>query len=503
MRFTSLPVELIRARPRLMVWIVTLALTALWLAVPLLVYGSPPGDVAMRLAYGREYQVGIAAGPPLAFWLADIAFRFAGNHIAGVYLLTQLCIMATYWAVFALSRAIVGPQHAVLAVLLTATITFFGFPSLDFGPDVLAQPLWTLLVVSVWRIVGQGRRSGWFTFSTTAGLLLLTTPAAPVLLLFVAAFALATRRGRRALLSFDPLLALIAIVVLALPYLMWLIRAGDLPPAAWPALPPWREAMTQWGALVGIMAASLIGLAALVAVGSLPVRGNRDEAPDVMRRPVAPFARTFVLVFALVPPLGGALLSVLTGHDRVVGGAGTLLSLSGLAAMVLMRERIALHHRPVLRAIWAAAVAAPALAVIAAALFQPWLGQHELATAPPARAIGTFFAENFARRTGQPLPVVAGDPQLAALIGMSAPRPHVFLDATPERTPWLTLDDVRKSGGVVVWRATDTAGAAPPETAARFPGLVPELPRAFSRLVDGRLPPLRIGWAIVRPAAAP
>lgn len=502
MRFTSLPVELIRARPRLMVWIVALLQAALWLAVPILVYGSPPGDVALTLAYGREYQVGIAAGPPLAFWLADIAFRLAGGHIAGVYLLAQVCVIIVYWSVFMLSRAIVGPQHAVLAVLLTATVTFFGFPSLDFGPDTLAMPLWALLLLSTWRILGQGRRSGWFTFSTMAGLLLLTTPAAPFLLLLAIAFALATRRGRRALASPDPALALVAIVVLALPYWLWRLRTGGALPA-WPAVSPWREALAQWGALAGMMAASLFGLLALVVAASLRRRRDPDDAPDIVRNGVAPFARAFVLVFALVPPLAGALLSLLAGYDHIVGGAGTLLVPSGLAAVMLMRDRIALRHRPVLRTIWVAAVAAPALAVIAAALFQPWLGQHELDTSPPARAIGTFFTDSFARRTGQPLPAVAGDPRLAALIGMSAPRPHLFLDATPERTPWQSMDGFRKSGGVVVWRATDTVGAPPPEIAARFPGLTPELPRSFERLVDGRLPPLRIGWAIVRPAAPP
>jgi len=35
----------------------------------------------------------------------------------------------------------------------------------------------------------------------------------------------------------------------------------------------------------------------------------------------------------------------------------------------------------------------------------------------------------------------------------------------------------------------------------RFPGLVPEVPRVFERLVNGRQPLLRIGWAIVRPKA--
>ena len=90
----------------------------MWLLVPLLLYRSPPGDLATVLAYGREYQVGTDLGPPLAFWLADIAFRAAGNHMFGVYLLAQLCSIATFWTLYLLARAIVGGQQAVLAVLL-------------------------------------------------------------------------------------------------------------------------------------------------------------------------------------------------------------------------------------------------------------------------------------------------------------------------------------------------------------------------------------------------
>ena len=131
MRFTSLIIELIRARPRLVVWLVVLFQAALWLAVPLLLYRSPPGDLATVLAYGREYQVGTDLGPPLAFWLADIAFRAAGNHMFGVYLLAQLCSVATFWTLFLLARAIVGGQQAVLAVLLTTTVVAFSSPGVD------------------------------------------------------------------------------------------------------------------------------------------------------------------------------------------------------------------------------------------------------------------------------------------------------------------------------------------------------------------------------------
>src|ERR1700761_9312078 len=231
MRFTSLVIELIRARPRLMVWIVVLFQSALWLFVSLIFYAGPPGNLATVLAFGREYQVGTDLGPPLAFWLADIAFRIAGNHLIGVYLLAQICSAASLWFLYLLGRAIVGGQQAVLAVLLTMTVSAFASSSLEFGPLVLARPLWALLLLDTWLLVGQNRRNVWFAWSIEAGLLLLTTPAAIGLLLLVVGFMVATERGRRTLKSFDPLFALLVIVVLTLPYLAWLIRADSL---MWP-----------------------------------------------------------------------------------------------------------------------------------------------------------------------------------------------------------------------------------------------------------------------------
>ena len=225
MRFTSLVVELIRARPRLVVWLVVLLQAALWLILPMLLYRSPPGDLATVLAFGREYQVGTALGPPLAFWLADIAYRAVGNHVFGVYLLAQICAVTTFLAFYQLARAIVGGQQAVLAVLLSMTVLVFSSPGVEFGPLVLARPLWALLLLHSWRLIGQNRRSAWFAWSIEAGLLLLTTSAAIGMLLLVVGFFVATARGRRLLMSLDPLYALLVIIVLVLPYLIWVLRA--------------------------------------------------------------------------------------------------------------------------------------------------------------------------------------------------------------------------------------------------------------------------------------
>ena len=499
MRFTSLIIELIRARPRLVVWLVVLLQAALWLILPLLLYRSPPGDLATVLAFGREYQVGTDLGPPLAFWLADIAFRAAGNHMFGVYLLAQICSIATFWALYLLARAIVGGQQAVLAVLLTMTVAAFSSPGAEFGPLVLARPLWALLLLHSWQLIGQGRRNAWFAWSIEAGLLLLTTSAAIGLLLLLAGFALANARGRRMLMSFDPLFALLVIVVLALPYLVWLIRADVLALPQWPAIADLGGRALHWATLLGGLLLAISGILLLVLLNSGWFARNPEEAPIIYRPPVDPLARDFVYFFAIGPALVGSLISGLFDLDRVVGGAGIALLMSGLAAIVATGDLVHLRRQRVLRSVWAAAILAPALAVIATTLFLPWTGSGEVATSLPAIAIARFFDDSFERRTNQRLRAVTGDAQLATLITLDARRPHLFLDAAPERTPWLTLAKFNETGGVVVWRASDTIGTPPADIVRRFPGLVPEVPRAFEPLVTGRQPLLRIGWAIVRP----
>lgn len=499
MRFTSLVVELIRARPRLVVVIVVLCQAVLWLGVAVLFYRSPPGQLATGIAFGREYQVGTDLGPPLTFWLSDIAYRVAGNHVFGVYVVALLCSALALWVIYLLARTIVGGQQAVLAVLLTMTITAFGAPTLEFGPEVLARPLWALLLLHSWQILGQGRRNAWFAWSIEAGLLLLTTPAAAGLLLLIVGFTVSTVQGRRVLRSFDPLFALLVVLALALPYLIFVMRSDSVGLPALPLLAELSARAWQWLALAGGLLLAVAAVLLLVILDASWAGRSDTDAPIIYRRPVAPLARDFVYCFAIAPALAGSLIAALFGLPTVFGGGAVTLSMVGLAMVVASGDLIYLRRQRLLRMVWAAAVAAPAVLVAGSAVVLPLIGDGELTTSMPARDISRFFVESFERRTSQRLQAVAGDPQLASLVSLGRRRAHLFLDATPQRTPWLTAAKFAETGGVVVWRASDTVGTPPPDLAQRFPGLVPEVPRSFDWLINGRQPVLRIGWAIVRP----
>ena len=142
----SIIFELVRAHPRTMFWLITLTQAALWWLMPSLFYAAPPGDLPFVLAIGHEFQLGSYLGPPLAFWLAEIAYDIGG--MPAVYLLSQLCVVATYWAVFELGCATVGVAHAVIAVMMMDSVVAFSLPTPEFGPPVLAMALTALIMLN-------------------------------------------------------------------------------------------------------------------------------------------------------------------------------------------------------------------------------------------------------------------------------------------------------------------------------------------------------------------
>src|SRR5580692_2439240 len=197
MFYVPIYVEMLRSRPGLVFWAAALAQALVWLAVPVFFYTAPPGDLAQLLAIGHEFRFDAGVGPPLAYWLAEIAFRGAGMF--GVYLLAQICVVTTYWCVFALGRVIAGPAHAAMAVLLMAGISLFTVPSPDFGPPILTMALWAVVLLHYWRAVMQGRKRSWYVLGGAAALLLLTSAAALLLLGGLVVFMAVTARGRKTL----------------------------------------------------------------------------------------------------------------------------------------------------------------------------------------------------------------------------------------------------------------------------------------------------------------
>lgn len=501
MHWVSLFIEMVRTRPVAVFWTAALAQTALWTLVPALFYSAPPGDLAELLAVSPHWALGNPQGAPLAYWLAEIAFRALG--IVGVYLLSQICVLVTLWAVFSLGRIVVGDRHAALAVLLMAGVAAFGLPTPEFGPPVLAMALWSLILLHYWRATGQGHRLYWFAVGVEAGLLLLTSYSGFVLIGVLIAFSVATRRGRHQFNFAEPLIAGAIMVLIMFPHMIWVEQNGGLAKLAVVPTAEIAENARSWGRTIGLLALGHIGLVILVLLArgfSAPPQG---PAATIDRTPVDPDARRFVLFFAFAPAIAIGLVTPFTGRtDGFIAPA--LVIMSALAVIAVAPDRLRIVHQRFAQLTWGALLALPPAIVALAVLLLPWTLAIDLQVAQPATELGRFFAENFERRTGRPLAIVTGDTRMAALIALTAPsRPSLYLIEAPARSPWVTRQDIDAKGAVVIWPASGTRGLPPPPIQQTFPDLVAEVPRAFERFFQGRLPLTRIGWAVIRPPGEP
>ena len=498
MHYVSLLVEFLRGRPAVVFWTAALTQAALWTLIPTIFYGAPPGEVPLLLAIGREFVLGSYLGPPLAFWLGEVAFRIAGSF--GLYALAQACIVLTYWAIFVLGRGIVGTRHAILAILLMVGIAAYAVPSPDFGPAVLAAPLWALGLLFYWRAVGEGRRGYWFLLALDLGLLLLANYVGVILLVLMIVFTAASARGSSAAQRPEPWIAVLLLCIVVFPHVIWFrsgrslilegidesfAATGRLSPALW---------------LIFALLLTHLGLALLVALTSGWPRHPRERAPEIDRNPVDPFARTFVFVFALAPALMAVIIAFASGRLGPLGSLAPLVVLSGLAVIVAAGDKILLYRERLVSSAWLGLLVAPPVLVALSIAIFPWAFGSDLKIAQPANAEGRFYADIFQRRTGKPLAYLSGDPRVAPLVALAAPsRPHLYFAWAPERSPWVSLTEMRTQGGILVWPASDNSGTAPETLKVQFPEMVPEVPRSFPRAVQGMLPLIRIGWSMQRP----
>jgi Dolichyl-phosphate-mannose-protein mannosyltransferase len=504
MFYVPLYVEALRARPRLVFWLAALAQAALWLAVPMLFYAAPPGDLAHLLAVAHDPPLRPDIGPPLAYWVADLAFRAAG--MPGIYLLSQACVVAAFWCVFALGRALVGPTQAVIAVLLMVGIFTFGVPTPEFGPPILAMPFWAASVLFYWRAVAEKRSLYWYAFAAAAAGLLVSTTYALVFVALLLLFTVSSRRARAAAQTYAAWIAWAAVAGMLYVHVDVLHQSGF---TLMPTIERLRLAgaaagnAEAWLKLIGVLVLAHAGLILLVALAFGWPRTGAARAPAITRPPLPPSTLIFVRAFAIGPVLLTTIIVVIAGFRLPIADAAPLLLLSGLAVVVFAGNTIELHHQRLLGLAWLALLAAPAVLMPVAIVVLPWATGTELKVAQPATAMGTFFADSFARRTGRPLAIVGGDRHIAALVAVGAPSwPNVYFDTNPAPRSRITAEAVRRNGAVIVWASPDTNPAPPPDIKARFPDLVPEVPHAFARPVRGRLPPLLVGWGVIRPADA-
>ena len=495
---SSLLLEAMRGRPRVLVYAFVLAHAVMMALAMLLAQASPPREVIEALAIGRETVLGTAYQAPFTGWVLRAVWWLGDGELWPVVLVGAIADAVGLWAVFQLSRSIVGYRQGAVATGLLAGVAWVTWLLPAPDPNRLLLALFPLTALHLWRAAGRGRRLYWILVAIDVAMLVMTRYAAVVLVGVLIAAMLLSAKGRAAFRKPEPYGAALLAILLLAPHLTWLAARPTFPLTA--TVVDLTALLAPWGKTMLLALVGHLGLVMLIALAIVPRAAERETVTQFPRGEVDVAARRYVAMLALAPAPAMVIVDLAL---KVPPGASALVPLfafSGLGAVLLLGATIPLYrHALVGRTLVALTLIPPVLAIVLAYV-QPFMPGPGSDTNWPSRAIAAWFTDIHRTRTGRPIAYVAGDVWTAGTLALaSRDRPHLYLEGDPVRAPWISEAAAARAGVLLVWRIEGTAVQPPAGLRARFPDMVLEAPHVFEWAIAGRLAPIQIGWALVPP----
>jgi 4-amino-4-deoxy-L-arabinose transferase-like glycosyltransferase len=220
------PGSLSEDRALAIVLAVAAALTALRIAA---LFASPLElypDEAQYWLWSRSLDWGYASKPPLIAWLIRLTTLVGGHSEAWVRLSAPLVHAGAMLALYPAGRRLYGPAAGLLGALLYGLMPAVQISALFIATDA---PLMLFLALSLWAYVAliqarndAGRRWSAVLLGLALGLAFLAKYAAAFLVIGAVLHALTDREARRAWRGGAWAIALVALLVVLGPNLLWL-----------------------------------------------------------------------------------------------------------------------------------------------------------------------------------------------------------------------------------------------------------------------------------------
>ncbi len=465
-----------------------------WTLAPALSHSAPPLDVVEMYAWGREWVVATFKHPNLPGLVLEPLRLAAGQAGWAAFLVSQAFIAVTLWAVFALGRELMDAPRALAGTLLLTGVYFFSWPTPEFNHNVAQMPLWALAMLLMWRASTHGKALDWLLLGAVAGISLWAKYSSGVLLIAMAAWMLWDATARRRIATLGPWLALAAFALTAAPQVLWLLQ-NDFAPFAYAAR---RASGGEWWAPFEFLAALALDhlpmLLLLACAGWFGANAANAPAPPDQR------ARRYLFLMGLGPALLTAAVALITGAGLRASWGAPMLALSGLIVAALMSAKFSPErlHR--------IGVGAAVLIVAISGLYFAHMRYGALITDRPLRGnwpqgeVSRQLESAWLSQTNAPLRIVAGDIWTAGLVGLNARNPpSVLINGDFDIAPWVTRQDVRSDGVLLVWRNDERPPAA---LRALAQGLdVKQVAIRYPHFPDAA--PITLNYAIIPPQPSP
>lgn len=437
--------------------------TVVWCLAPLLSHSAPPLDVVEMYAWGREGVVATFKHPNLPGLVLEGIRRVTGQVFWPAFLVSQIFVCVTYWAVFTLGKDLLDARRALAGTLLLCGIYFFSWPTPEFNHNVAQMPFWALIALFLWRSVERGTALNWLLLGLFAGLSLWAKYSSLMLLAPAGLWLLLDAKARATLKTPGPYIALLAFIAAAAPQAIWLLD-HDFAPFTYAADRSGAGGPVATFEFLLLEIANCLPFVLIIWAAGL---FKKKSAEEPAAEPIEKRTLAFLLAVGLGPLLLTILLGIAGSGLRTSWGA-PMFNVLGLLAVALLRKQLT---QSALQRIGAGAaillVLVPAVYFTQMRFGAQLTGKPMKGNWPQAEITQQLKARWAAQTNNAPLRIVAGDIWTAGLVGLRDEHPpSIFIDADARKSPWVTPDRLNREGVLVVWRT----GSPPP---ARFAAMRP------------------------------
>jgi 4-amino-4-deoxy-L-arabinose transferase-like glycosyltransferase len=435
--------------------------------------------------------------------VTEAALAVGEGSLWGVYVASQLAMIACLWAAWRLGREMLTPGAALLCALVLECCLYYHFTTSEVNNNVALYPFWALSVLFFYRALETAAARHWIATGACLGVGLLAKYSMVMLLVPMVAFMIVSPRARRHVATPGPYLALGAAVVVFAPHLLWAGRQ-HFPALQW-ALERTRGEEYSGSRIVNVLWFLKDQLPAVVPMLAvlLPLTGWRwrlrqlDPAERFQRDFLGPLVAQVVLALALdlkLRSMYGSQLWTFTG---------VLL----LFSLVLRPEASRWRGAAI------GCIVVGVLMVVAAVFYDqawPYVRGKPMSIHFPGHEAAVEVAAVWRRHTDRPLRIVAGEWWLAGNVALySRPRLQVYGGGphaghalfSPQNNPWTSDEALRKNGGIILWNADRQESGIARYFCERFPTLQLLDPVALRWETGAAVPPIRLGMALVPPGS--
>lgn len=196
----------------------------LWTVLSTLTRNAVPADTLEGIAWGNQWQWGYNKHPFLAAWLSSLVTHLGGSIGWPVYLLSQVAVVACFWAVWQLAKKILNSNQALISVLLLETIWYYTLASVKFNPTTLMTPLWMLTALAFYNALKTQKTNYWLLTGFLSGLCMVTKYQSALFLACMLLLLLFTQLGRQSWKKPSFYAATILGALVVLPNVIWLMQ---------------------------------------------------------------------------------------------------------------------------------------------------------------------------------------------------------------------------------------------------------------------------------------